>query len=198
MQGQSVIWRMQFVRVKRDVMLKQILVCLVVLLTVVACGPTQPRTELSSSEEAQLQREALISATEKKLQDAGVTIIHSGQESMLVLPADKFFFMDSSHLNGRYYGTLNAVSNYISLFDVETVKVGGYSDNCGDPLRAVALSRQQAQNIAAYLKNQEIKAPIIYAIGYGCSFPIADNSRADGRAMNRRVQITFYRLNARR
>ncbi|MBY0377868.1 MAG: OmpA family protein [Gammaproteobacteria bacterium] len=179
-------------------MLKKCIACLVILFVLVACGPTQPTSELSAAQEAQLRREALITATAKKLQDAGVTIIHSGQESMLVLPADKFFFMDSSHLNGSYYGTLNAVSNYISLFDVEMVKVGGYSDNCGDPLRAVALSRQQAQNIASYLKNQGVKAPIIYAIGYGCTFPIADNSRADGRAMNRRIQITFYRLDAKR
>lgn len=170
-------------------MLKRSIVFLIVLFVVVAC---------ESTPQSQVSRAALISAQERELQDAGVTVIHSGQQSMLVLPADKFFFMDSSHLNGNYYGTLNTISKYISLFDVEMIKVGGYSDNCGDPLRALGLSRQQAQNIAAYLKNQGVKAPIIYATGYGCTFPIADNNRPDGRALNRRIQITFYRLNAKR
>ncbi len=169
-------------------MLKRILILGLVLLSLMACS-SQP--EQMPAE----QREAVLSTLKTQLEKSGVTIIHLGQESMLVLPADTFFFPDSSHLNGQYYGTLNAIRDYISLFDVETVKVGGYSDNCGDPLRALALSRQQAQNIAAYLKNQAIKAPIIYSTGYGCTFPIADNRRTDGRAMNRRIQITFYRLN---
>lgn len=171
--------------------------CIIALLALMACSP-KPKEKLSPQAYAAQQRAKLIGDTEKKLQAGGVSVIHLGQQTMLVLPADEFFFMDSSHLNGNNYGTLNVVSNYISLFDVETVKVGGYSDNCGDPLRAVALSRQQAQNIADYLKNQEVKAPIIYAIGYGCTFPIADNSRSDGRTMNRRIQITFYRLDSKR
>ncbi len=178
-------------------MLKRLMVCLVVLLALLACS-SKSTEKLSPQAYAAQQRAKLIGNTEKKLQAGGVTVIHLGQETMLVLPADKFFFMDSSHLNGDNYATLNSVSDYISLFDVETIKVGGYSDNCGDPLRAVALSRQQAQNSADYLKNQGVKAPIIYAIGYGCTFPIADNSRSDGRAMNRRIQITFYRLDTKR
>lgn len=175
----------------------KILLCFTVLFTLAACSST-PKEPLSPQEQAAQQRAQLISQKEKQLQSGGVTVIHSGQQTMLVLPADTFFFLDSSHLNGNNYGTLNVMSDYISLFDVETIKVAGYSDNCGDPLRAIALSRQQAQNIADYLKNQGIKAPMIYAIGYGCSFPIADNQRNDGRAMNRRIQITFYRLDATR
>ncbi len=180
-------------------MLKCMMLCLAISFALVACCSSTPtKAPLSKEAYAKQQREKKISDMEKQLQAGGVTVIHSGQQTMLVLPEDKFFFLDSSHLNGANYATLNVLSDYISLFDVETVKVSGYSDNCGDPLRAVALSRQQAQDIADYLKNQEIKAPIIYAIGYGCTFPIADNQRVDGRAMNRRIQITFYRLNARR
>ncbi|MCD6045157.1 MAG: Outer rane lipoprotein omp16 precursor [Gammaproteobacteria bacterium] len=178
-------------------MLKIFICCLMALFALAACS-SKPTQKLSPEACAALKREQRISDTEKKLQEGGVSVIHSGQQTLLVLPADKFFFMDSSHLNGDNYATLNILSDYISLFDVETVKVGGYSDNCGNSLRAVALSRQQAQNIADYLKNQEVKAPIIYAIGYGCTFPIADNQRADGRAMNRRIQITFYRLDVKR
>ncbi len=180
-------------------MLKCMMYCLVISFALVACSsPKPPMTPQLEAAYAKQKRDKKISDMEKQLQAGGVTVIHLGQQSMLVLPTDKFFFIDSSHLNGANYATLNILSDYISLFDVETVKVSGYSDNCGDPLRAVALSRQQAQNIADYLKNQEIKAPIIYAIGYGCTFPIADNQRSDGRAMNKRIQITFYRLDPRR
>ncbi len=176
----------------------KLILCLTAMFVLAACGPSAPAKEVSPEIHAAQVRAAKMSAKEQQLQEGGVTIIHSGQQSMLVLPADKFFFMDSSHLNGDNYATLNILSDYISLFDVETIKVGGYSDNCGDPLRAVALSRQQAQNIADYLKNQGVKAPVIYAIGYGCTFPIANNQRSDGRAMNRRIQITVYRLDPKR
>ncbi len=137
-------------------------------------------------------------STSDKLQEAGVGVINLGQEGMLVLPADDFFFQDSSNLNGQYYSILNLVTEYLQKWDIETIKVAGYTNDCGDPLRSVALSRQQAQNIADYLKNQGVKAPIIYAIGYGCSFPIADNHRADGQELNRRIQITYYRLDLNR
>lgn len=193
------MWRMRFVRGERKKMLKQFMVCLAMSFALVACSSSTPATTpQSQAAYAQQQRDQKISEKEKQLQAGGVAVIHSGQQSLLVLPADKFFFMNSSHLNGANYATLNVLSTYISLFDVETIKVSGYSDNCGDPLRAVALSRQQAQNIADYLKNQGIKAPIIYATGYGCTFPIADNQRSDGRAMNRRIQVTFYRLDRKR
>jgi outer membrane protein OmpA-like peptidoglycan-associated protein len=181
--------------------IKFILLC-ISLVTLVACGPpSQPtvgRPHIQGHQTTQQKKDVDITNKEKQMQNAGVTVIHSGQQSMLVLPADEFFFPNSSHLNGDYYGILNTISDYLSLFDVETIKVAGYSDDCGDPMRAIALSRQQAQNIADYLKNQEIKAPIIYAIGYGCAFPIADNHRSDGREMNRRIQITFYRSDPKR
>ena len=131
------------------------------LASLVACGPpSQPtvgRPHAPAHQTAQQSKDAEITSKEKQMQAAGVTVIHAGQQSMLVLPADEFFFPNSSHLNGAYYGTLNTISDYISLFDVETIKVAGYSDDCGDPMRAIALSRQQAQNIADYLKKSRNK-----------------------------------------
>jgi outer membrane protein OmpA-like peptidoglycan-associated protein len=43
--------------------------------------------------------------------------------------------------------------------------------------------------VRSYLIQAGVPASRLVAIGYGKSRPIADNGTADGRAMNRRVEI---------
>jgi outer membrane protein OmpA-like peptidoglycan-associated protein len=53
----------------------------------------------------------------------------------------------------------------------------------------MTLSQQRAAAVRTYLINQGTQAVRINAIGMGETQPIADNSTAEGRAANRRVEI---------
>ena len=58
-----------------------------------------------------------------RLEQAHVQIIMVGQDVMLVLPSPIFFYTDSSDFNDGMLPTLNDITDFINLYDVENVKV---------------------------------------------------------------------------
>ncbi len=125
------------------------------------------------------------------LDRAHLQLFKIGQNYMFVLPADAYFYADSSHLNEAFYPALDRIAEFLRQCETEVIKVAGFTDNVGNQTRNVALSRQQAQNILDYLWNQGLDARMMYSVGYGEQFPIANNDYLEGRSANRRVQITF-------
>jgi len=51
------------------------------------------------------------------------------------------------------------------------------------------LSENRAMSVRSYLVQRGVDSQRIYAVGYGLTRPIADNSTAQGRAQNCRVEI---------
>jgi outer membrane protein OmpA-like peptidoglycan-associated protein len=77
------------------------------------------------------------------------------------------------------------VASYPDLhFSVE-----GHTDSTGSVATNNALSLQRAMSVRDYLVGQGIPASRIDVAGFGSSMPSGDNSTADGRARNRRVEI---------
>jgi outer membrane protein OmpA-like peptidoglycan-associated protein len=127
----------------------------------------------------------------EKIQRNGVRIIQVGDTLTLLLPSDRFFADSTPVLNRNYYTVLDQIASLLRSFDKFSIKVSGYTDNHGWPLRNVALSRAQAFAIANYLWSQGIDTRMMSSIGYGDATPIADNNIDTGRAMNRRVEISL-------
>lgn len=76
--------------------------------------------------------------------------------------------------------------------------VNGYTDNTpiGPELARRVSSNQQlslmrAQTVANYLVSQGVKPNLVQAQGFGDADPVASNATAEGRAQNRRVEITL-------
>ena len=69
------------------------------------------------------------------------------------------------------------------------VEIAGHSDNTGSAAYNQTLSDQRAHAVRQYLIQQGIDGARLSAHGYGESQPVADNSSASGRAMNRRVEF---------
>ena len=69
------------------------------------------------------------------------------------------------------------------------VEVAGHTDDRGRRDFNVKLSRQRAEAVRDYLVNKGIAADRLSARGYGPDQPAADNASAEGRAMNRRVEL---------
>ncbi len=73
------------------------------------------------------------------------------------------------------------------------VTVTGHTDNVGQPAKNMKLSQSRADNIKAMLVKKGIAAERIQAIGKGDTNPIESNKTKEGRAKNRRIEITIYR-----
>jgi OOP family OmpA-OmpF porin len=83
---------------------------------------------------------------------------------------------------------LEKVEGIIKKLDTETVVVQGHTDSVGSDAVNQKLSTDRAKSVAAYLASFKSGYTIQY-VGYGESSPIASNKTAEGRAMNRRVDL---------
>jgi OOP family OmpA-OmpF porin len=78
---------------------------------------------------------------------------------------------------------------YLSSHPEEAVEVIGHTDNVGSSEANYELGLRRAENVKDYMVQQGIEAAKIKASSNGQDNPIADNSTAEGRKQNRRIEI---------
>ena len=84
---------------------------------------------------------------------------------------------------------LTNIADILKAYPQVKIRIGGYTDNTGDPAANLQLSEQRADNVMAELINQGIDPARMTAKGYGAEDPIADNSTEEGRQKNRRISL---------
>ncbi len=84
---------------------------------------------------------------------------------------------------------LNNIAAILKAYPSVHVKIGGYTDNTGDPQANMTLSSARATSVMNALVSQSIDPSRLTAEGYGDQHPVADNSTEEGRAMNRRIAL---------
>ncbi|MBA3892583.1 MAG: OmpA family protein [Gemmatimonadales bacterium] len=88
---------------------------------------------------------------------------------------------------------LNGVAESLVANDTIRVQVTGHTDNTGGLALNRRLSRARAEAVRAYLVSRGVAEDRLTARGFGPDQPIASNRTVEGRAQNRRVELT--RLN---
>lgn len=68
--------------------------------------------------------------------------------------------------------------------------VVGFTDNTGDDSINIPLSASRAKAVADYLVSQGLESDHVTSSGSGSANPVAGNDTTEGRAQNRRVEIT--------
>ena len=71
------------------------------------------------------------------------------------------------------------------------MNVSGYTDSTGSQDLNLRWSQQRADSVASSLITEGVDATRIRTSGMGPANPIASNSTAEGKAQNRRVEITL-------
>ena len=71
------------------------------------------------------------------------------------------------------------------------VTVEGYTDSRGSQATNLNLSQRRAESVRGYLVSRGFPTERIVARGMGPDRPIAENTNAEGRANNRRVEIVI-------
>ena len=90
--------------------------------------------------------------------------------------------------------TLSELQKSLELIqqkDPRLVVLEGHTDSVGSAENNLRLSKQRAESVRTYLLQNGATGRLI-TYGYGQSEPIANNSSAEGRAKNRRVELLFY------
>jgi len=134
------------------------------------------------------QQEAQLRA---QLQGTGVSVTRVGDQIILNMPSNITFPTDSSTVLPEFNQTLVSVALVLKEFNQTIVDVYGHTDSQGDDAYNLALSQRRAVAVATVLANQGIDQRRFFIQGKGESSPIASNATEQGRAQNRRVEISI-------
>ncbi|WP_052501566.1 OmpA family protein [Thiomicrospira microaerophila] len=102
-----------------------------------------------------------------------------------------FFATKSDVLSNLDLIKLDAYIEYMSAYPTRQLVVIGHTDNRGTADYNQGLSEKRALAVKNYMTGKGISAERITTKGKGFTQPIADNSTAQGRADNRRVELTL-------
>lgn len=86
---------------------------------------------------------------------------------------------------------LKRIAMFIATYGYK-VRLAGHTDNVGQPEANKTLSQARAEAVKRQLVEYGCAAESIKAFGYGDLKPVASNETEEGRAQNRRVEITLY------
>lgn len=74
-----------------------------------------------------------------------------------------------------------------------SLRIEGHTDNAGDPADNQKLSATRARAVRALLIEGGVEKERLQAVGLGGLEPVADNSTAEGREKNRRIELVVRR-----
>lgn len=118
-------------------------------------------------------------------------IVNTGDQLIVTLPQDILFATDSASLTGALQSDLTTLAASINAYPNTTINVIGHADNTGGAAYNQDLSARRAQAVSSVLIQSGVDAFRIRSIGRGEDSPIASNLTPEGRALNRRVEITI-------
>ncbi|PHS73745.1 MAG: hypothetical protein COB22_00635 [Cycloclasticus sp.] len=133
----------------------------------------------------------------QRLRGTGVSVSRVGNDLVLNMPGNVTFRTASSNINAGFYDVLDSVAIILKEYSDTTVTVVGHTDSVGNANYNQSLSEQRAQSVASYLRSQGVVGQRLRVMGYGEQSPIASNATKQGRAQNRRVEITLTPINVR-
>jgi chemotaxis protein MotB len=95
--------------------------------------------------------------------------------------------------------TIGKIAPILAPMQQTKIQVNGYTDNVPIGPELVrqgitsnqVLSQRRADNVMQYLISQGVKPSLLSAQGFGEADPVASNDTPEGRAQNRRVELTL-------
>ena len=100
------------------------------------------------------------------------------------------FVSGTTQLTPDSADTVNNLSSILKAYPNAQVQLSGYTDNTGDPNTNHTLSLQRADAVKNSLVSSGVGAERIATTGHGQDNPIASNDTDEGKAQNRRLELT--------
>jgi len=102
------------------------------------------------------------------------------------------FDFDKSTLKPSSVDELQKAVAFVKKYPGANIRLDGYTDSIGTDAYNTKLSERRAAAVRDYLiKEAGVDSSKITAVGHGKADPVADNKTAEGRAENRRVEVSI-------
>jgi len=147
---------------------------------------TRAELDAERAKRAQAEQHAESAAAEL----ARFAAVKQDQRGMVVtLSGEVLFRSGKSELMPAARNKLSQVVHPLKADPSASITIEGHTDSKGSERLNERLSQERADSVRDYLVSQGLNGNQVQAVGKGESEPIADNTSAEGRANNRRVEI---------
>ena len=136
----------------------------------------------------------MMDKQEAEMRDAlaaseAAAVRREGNLLAITLKGDVSFDLDSDIVRPGLYKELDRIAQVMINYPQTAILVEGHTDSTGSETYNQKLSERRARSVKSLLVQRGVPADRINILGYGESQPVATNATAEGRQMNRRVEI---------
>jgi len=121
----------------------------------------------------------------------GAKVERVGEGILITFDSGFLFDVNSDYLKPATRDNLIKLSGTLNKYDDTDVQVLGHTDNTGTDKYNLGLSKRRASSVEGFLEEQKVAASRLSTKGYGETDPVATNETAEGRQLNRRVEIVI-------
>lgn len=169
-----------------------------------AAGPTEESYDEMAEAMEQMDLEAneyLAELVDEMIADSSMSdqidVSFTAQYVLLTMKGALLYDSGSATLKEESYGILDKVAIILEKYSQGEIEIEGHTDNVpmtsGKYSDNEELSSARALSVFYYLINNSTLDPTrLKHAGMGERVPVADNSTAEGRSKNRRVEIRIY------
>lgn len=138
------------------------------------------------------KREEAIAAVGSSFSAKEADILLTPNGDVLLRLFGLSFAVNSAELKAGQTGLMSKVADAIRSFPGAEIRVEGHTDDTGSRAANLRLSRRRAETVARKLETElELAEGTAKTVGVGPDKPIALNSTAEGRALNRRIELVL-------
>ena len=122
----------------------------------------------------------------------GAQVTRVGEGILVTFDSGILFDVNKADLKAEARQNIQNLTEILERYSDTNILIAGHTDGTGDSDYNHALSERRAQAVADYAASHGVDASRMQIVGEGEDSPVADNSTAEGRAQNRRVEIAIF------
>ncbi|MBF9141966.1 OmpA family protein [Hymenobacter sp. BT439] len=122
----------------------------------------------------------------------GARVERVGEGIKITFDSGILFDTNSSTLRPASEADIAKMAAVLQKYPDTNVLIEGHTDNTGTDAINQPLSERRAQAVATSTMAKGVAASRITTNGYGSTQPVGDNTTAEGRQANRRVEVAIY------
>jgi outer membrane protein OmpA-like peptidoglycan-associated protein len=150
------------------------------------------KENLAVEQKARLEAEAKASAAQADLIKLAA-VKEEARGLVITLSGSVLFTSNTAVLSPAAQTRLNQVADALMVTKERKLTVEGHTDSRGSSSSNLELSQRRADAVRSYILSRGYPGELMIAQGIGEERPVTDNTTAEGRANNRRVEIVIDR-----
>jgi len=154
---------------------------------------SQRQAEASQQEAATSQQQARDAEMRTGLLETQLKELNAKktERGLVITLGDVLFDTNKAQLKSGGTRSLQKLADFLKQYPQRKAQVEGYTDSTGSADYNLELSDRRANAVRSSLVGMGIGNDRITTHGYGQESPVASNDTADGRQLNRRVEIVL-------